>query len=189
MATTTVRNGVDVDQLVQTIEAIKGDPNVGSFTFKAATNWEKGGTSTAEISSFKHAGQDQTHGQTHRLTGDEPAVLLGQDQGPNAVELVLAALGFCYSVGFVYNAAALGYDLEHVEYEVEGDLDLRNFVGIAEGPRPGFTEIRVVGRARARNASQEELEKLCQYVQDTSPVKDVLVNAVPVKTSLEVLPS
>lgn len=187
MATTAVRNGVDVDRLVQTIDAIKNDANVASFTFKSNTTWDDGGTSTAEISSFTHAGQEQPHATSHRLTGDEPAVLLGEDTGPNAVELVLAALGSCYSVGFVYNAAALGYELESLEYEVEGDLDLRNFVGIQDGPRPGFTEIRVKGRAKAKNASQEELEKLCQYVQDTSPVKDILVNPVAVKTSLEVL--
>lgn len=186
METTTVRNGVDVDQLMQTIEAIKGDKNIASFTFKAATEWQGGGTSTAEITSFTHAGQDQAHATGHRLTGDEPGVLLGEDKGPNAVELVLAALGFCYSVGFVYNASALGYELEDLSYEVEGDLDLRNFVGISDGPRPGFTEIRVKGRARAKNASPEDLEKLCQYVQDTSPVKDILVNPVPVKTSLEI---
>ncbi|HJR45928.1 MAG TPA: OsmC family protein [Actinomycetota bacterium] len=189
MATTAVRNGVDVDRLVQTIDAIKGDPEIASFTFKTNTTWEEGGTSSAEISSFTHAGQDQPHQTAHRLTGDEPDVLLGRDSGPNAVELVLAALGFCYSVGFAYNAAALGYELECLEYEVEGDLDLRNFVGIQDGPRPGFTEIRVTGRAKAKNASPEELEKLCQYVQDTSPVRDILANPVAVKTSLEVLPS
>ena len=121
------------------------------------------------------------------LTGDEPEVLLGNDMGPNAVELVLAALGACYSVGFVYNAAALGYDLEELTYEVEGDLDLRNFVGITEGPRPGFTEIRVKARARSSNASAEQLEELCQHVQATSPVRDILANSVPVETSLEVI--
>ncbi len=186
MATTTVRNGVDVDRLMQTIDAIKENSDVAQFTFKASTKWSEGAASTGEISSLIHAGQEQPHAALHRLTGDEPEVLLGRDSGPNAVELVLAALGFCYSVGFVYNAAALGYELEDVEYEVEGDLDLRNFVGIQEGPRPGFTEIRVTGRARATNASREELEKLCQYVQDTSPVKDILANPVPVKTTLEV---
>lgn len=186
MATTMVRNGVDVDRLMQTIEAIKKDAGIAQFTFRANTTWSEGGTSTAEVSSFTHAGQDQPHATTHRLTGDEPAVLLGQDAGPNAVELVLAALGFCYSVGFVYNASALGYELEEIEYVVEGDLDLRNFVGISDGPRPGFTEIRVKGRARAKNASPDELEKLCQYVQETSPVKDILANPVPVKTSLEI---
>lgn len=187
MATTTVRNGVDVDRLVQTIDAVKNDPSIGEFTFKTKTSWVEGGTSTAEISSFIHAGRQQEHANTHHLTGDEPAVLLGQDTGPNAVELVLAALGFCYSVGFVYNAAALGYELESLDYEVEGDLDLRNFVGIEEGPRPGFTEIRVKGIAKAKNATQDDLEKLCQYVQDTSPVKDILANPVSVKTSIEVI--
>jgi uncharacterized OsmC-like protein len=113
-------------------------------------------------------------------------VLLGGDAGPNAVELALAALGFCYWVGFVYNAAARGYELEELSYEIEGDLDLRDFVGLEGGPRPGFTEIRVRARARARNAGPEELQELCRYVQDTSPVGDILANPVPLRVSLEV---
>src|SRR5918999_5600061 len=145
MAVATVRNGVDVDRLVQTIEAIKGDPKIGEFTFKAKSTWEGGSSSRGEIGTFVHAGQEQERKATHTLRGCEPEVLLGADSGPNAVELVLAALGFCYSVGVAYNAAALGYELEQLEYEVEGDLDLRNFVGIEDGPRPGFTEIRVKG--------------------------------------------
>ena len=187
MAIATVRNGVNVDQLVQTINAIKGDANVAAFTFRAKTRWAEGSTSSAEMSSFLHAGRHQSHSRNHVLTGCEPEVLLGRDNGPNAVELVLAALGFCYSVGFVYNAAAMGYELEELEYEVEGDLDLRNFVGLEGGSRPGFTEIRVRSRARSSNASEEQLQELCRYVQDTSPVKDIIANPVPVNTSLEVI--
>jgi uncharacterized OsmC-like protein len=187
MSTTTMRNGVDVDRLVTTIGAIAEDPNVGRFTFKARTTWEDGGSSRAEIHGYDHMGQSSSHSVVHSLTGDEPDVLLGKDAGPNAVELALAALGSCYSVGFAYNAAARGYDLEELTFEMEGDLDLRNFVGIPEGPRPGFTEIRVKIRARAGNASTEELEELCRYVQETSPVRDILANPVPVATSIEVL--
>ncbi|HEU4527083.1 MAG TPA: OsmC family protein [Actinomycetota bacterium] len=65
-----------------------------------------------------------------------------------------------------------------------GPAELRR---IPDGPRPGFTEIRVRSRVRARNASAEELEELCRYVQDTSPVRDILANPVPVTTSIEVL--
>jgi uncharacterized OsmC-like protein len=186
MTTMTVRNGVDVDRLVGTIGAIAEDANVAQFTFRAKTDWKDGGTSRGEISSYVHMGQEQTRSLSHVITGDEPEVLLGSDLGPNAVELVLAALGFCYSVGFVYNAAARGYDLEELTYEVEGDLDLRNFVGIAEGPRPGFTEIRVKAHARSSNATPEQLDELCRYVQDTSPVRDIIANPVPVTTSIEV---
>jgi uncharacterized OsmC-like protein len=187
MGVTTTVNGIDVQALGETIEAIKGDPGVARFTFKTHTEWENGTTSRAQISSFTHAGEEVQHKQTHALVGCEPEVLVGNDSGPNAVELALAALGFCYSVGFVANAAAKGYELEEMGYEVEGDLDLRNFVGIEEGPRPGFTEIRVKGRAKARNASAQELQELCRYVQDTSPVKDILANPVPIKTSVEVV--
>jgi uncharacterized OsmC-like protein len=187
MAVTTTVNGIDVEALGQTIEAIKGDPGIARFTFRANTEWENGTTSRAEIHSFNHAGDDVAHKKTHTLVGCEPEVLVGKDSGPNAVELALASLGFCYSVGFVANAAAKGYELEEMSYEVEGDLDLRNFVGIEDGPRPGFTEIRVTGRAKARNASAQELQELCRYVQDSSPVKDILANSVPIKTSLEVV--
>lgn len=187
MTTMTIRNGVDVDQLVQTISAIGEDENVGRFTFKAKTAWKDGAVSRGEISSYVHMGQEQTRPVSHVITGDEPQVLLGSDTAPNAVELVLAALVSCYSVGFVYNAAALGYDLEELTYEVEGDLDLRNFVGIPEGPRPGFTEIRVKARARSNNATAEQLEALCEHVQATSPVRDILANPVPVETSIEVM--
>ena len=186
MATTTVRNGVDVDRLVQTIGAIGQDSNIGRFTFKARTDWTHGATSTANISSFTHAGQEAGHATAHTLTGSEPAVLLGDDAGANAVELVLAALGFCYSVGFVYNAAARGIELEELSYELEGDIDLRTFVGLDGGPRAGFTQIRVKGTAKAKNADAATLEELCQYVQDTSPVRDIIANATPVVTDLVV---
>jgi uncharacterized OsmC-like protein len=186
MATTTVKNGVDVDRLVQTIDAIGQDTAIGQFTFKARTDWKGGGTSSGQISSFTHAGQESAHASAHTLVGSEPAVLLGDDSGANAVELVLAALGFCYSVGFAYNAAARGIELEELSYEVEGDLDLRAFLGLGGGPRAGFTQIRVKGIVKARNADAATLEELCQYVQDTSPVRDILANATPVVTDLEV---
>ena len=82
------------------------------------------------------------------------------------------------------DAAALGYDLEELSYDVEGDLDLRNCVGIEDGPRPGVAGIRVNARAKARNATQEQLEELCRYVQKTSPVGDVIANPVPIQVSL-----
>ena len=40
---------------------------------------------------------------------------------------------------------------------------------------------------KASGARMEELQDLCSYVQDTSPVKDVLGNPVPVTTTIEVI--
>jgi uncharacterized OsmC-like protein len=188
MATVTVRNGVDVGALLETIDAIKAKPDLARFTFRAATTWDDGTHSNARIRSFLHAGaEDESRATPFVLEGDEPPVLLGHNVGPNAVELLLASLGFCYSVGYVANAAARGIELEEIEYELEGDIDVRNFLGISDEERPGFTEIRARARVKARGATEDELRSLCSYVQETSPVRDVLANGVPVTTTIQVV--
>jgi uncharacterized OsmC-like protein len=188
MATITARNGIDVQALLETIEAIKAKPELAEFTFRASTRWQEGTRSTARIGSFVHAGaEDETRSEPFTLIGDEPPVLLGANKGPNAVELLLAALGFCYSVGYIANAAARGIDIEETEYELEGDIDLRNFLGISTEGRPGFSEIRAMAYVKAPRASEDELKELCTFVQETSPVRDVLANGVPVRTTLEVV--
>lgn len=90
------------------------------------------------------------------------------------------------AVGFVANAAAQGIEIESMDYEIEGDLDVRPFLGL-EGARPGFTEIRATGRVSSPNATAEQLRQLCQYVQDTSSVRDILANPVAVKTTLVIV--
>jgi uncharacterized OsmC-like protein len=187
MATATSRNGVDVDRLVATVGAVQSDPSVAQFTFRARSRWETGGRNRGEIREFEHMSATTTdRPQAFELIGDEPPVLLGTNAGPNAVELCLQALAFCYGVGFIYNAAAKGIEVEELRYEVEGDLDLHRFLGL-DGSRAGFSAIRATGWVRSPNATQEQLEELCQYVQDTSPVRDILANAVPVSTDLVVL--
>jgi uncharacterized OsmC-like protein len=187
MATITSRNGVDVDRLVATIGAVQGDPNLAKFTFRARSSWEAGGRNKGEIREFEHAGATTTERpQAFELIGDEPPVLLGTNAGPNAVELVLQALAFCYAVGYAYNAAARGIEIQELRYEIEGELDLHRFLALG-GPRAGFAEIRAKSWVRSPNATVAQLEELCQYVQDTSPVRDILADPVPVTTDLVVL--
>jgi uncharacterized OsmC-like protein len=185
-ATSTIRNGIDVDRLVATIDAIKQNPTVGTFTFRARSEWESGARNRGQIGEFEHAGSTTQRSQAFSLVGDEPAVLLGTNTGPNAVELVLQALAFCYGVGVVYNAAAQGIEIDELRYEIEGDIDLHRFVGLG-GPRAGFSAIRAKGWVRSSNATRDQLVELCQYVQDTSPVRDILAAPVPVTTSLDVM--
>lgn len=187
MTTTTIRNGIDVGQLVETIEAVTTDKDVGTFTFRASSVWQDGTHNIGSIQGFTHAGTDDDSRDTaFTLEGDEPPVLLGRNKGPNAVELVLQSLAFCYAVGYVANAAAQGIDLDRLEFVVEGDFDARSFLG-QDGPRPGFTKIRARARVASPNADDQQLRELCEYVQRSSPVRDMLANPVPVATSLEIL--
>lgn len=177
-------NGVNVDDLVETIEAVEGDANLARFQFRAHTEWLGGGRSRTRIKTFEHAGEDDTsREEPFVLEGDEPPVLLGDNEAPNAVETVLHALASCLSVGFVYNAAAEGIEVDSLDFDIEGDLDLRGFLGLDDDVRPGYRDIRVTYRVEA-DAPREELEKLCEYTQATSPVVDVLRNPVNVDVSM-----
>lgn len=183
-AVATIRNGVNVDQLVQTVGLIQQQPDLARFKFRSHTGWRGGGRCATQIQSFYGAGQeDSSRTEPFILEGDEPPVLLGSNQGPNAVEAVLHALGACLAVGYAYNAAARGINVERLELDMEGDLDLHGFLGLSQEIRPGFSNIRVNARVKA-DADRKTLVDLCQYVQDTSPVLDIIRNPVSVKVDL-----
>jgi uncharacterized OsmC-like protein len=179
-----VRNGVNVDQLIGTINAIKDNPDLAHFHFRATNEWVSGGHSRTTIQSFYGAGsEDTSRSGPFILEGDEPPVLLGKNAGPNAVEAVLHALASCLAVGFVYNAAAQGVQVDGLEFDLEGDIDLHGFLGLSEQIRPGYKNIRVSYRVKS-DAPREKLEELCEYVQKTSPVLDIIRNPIPVSVTL-----
>jgi uncharacterized OsmC-like protein len=176
------QNGVDVAQLTETIGAIQQNPELAEFQFRATNTWLGGGRSRTRIQGFRGAGQeDDSRAEPFVLEGDEPPVLLGENQAPNAVEAVLHALASCLAVGFVYNAAAQGIEVRSLEFELEGDMDLHGFLGLSSDVRAGYDAIRVRYRVDC-DASVERVDELCQYVQRTSPVVDMLRN--PVQVSL-----
>ena len=183
--TSTLVNGVNVDQLVATVNAIKQNPDLARFQFRAHNEWISGGHSRTSIQGFYGAGQeDVSRNRPFIIEGDEPPVLLGNNAGANAVEAVLHALASCLAVGFIYNAAAQGINVESLSFDLEADLDLRAFLGLSEEVRPGYEGIRLTYRVKS-DASREKIEDLCNYVQKTSPVLDILRNPVPVMISLK----
>lgn len=177
-------NGVNLDQLIGTIQAIQETPEIAQFTFRARNEWVNGGHSRTEIQGFYGATQeDQSRTEPFVLEGDEPPVLLGQNLAPNAVEVILHALASCLAVGFVYNAAAQGIRVDSLDFDLEGSLDLHGFLGLAKDVRPGYQNINVTYRVKS-DAPREKIEELCEYVQRTSPVLDMLRNPVAVSVNL-----
>ncbi len=185
MQAQTLINGTNVDQLVETINHVKEQPELAKFKFRATNKWVDGGHSQTTIQSFYGAGQEDTsRNDPFILDGDEPPVLMGSNQAPNAVETVLHALASCISVGFIYNAAAQDIRVEDLEMDIEGDIDLHGFLGLSEEVRPGYENIRLNYRVKS-DAPQEQLDALCEYVQKTSPVLDMLQHPVPVSIEME----
>ncbi|MFC6835695.1 OsmC family protein [Halomarina ordinaria] len=180
----TTTNGVNVEQLGQAVDAITEDPEVGRFTFRAETEWDDALRCVTVIDDFDQAGERITT-REFEIAGDEPEQILGERTAPNAVELLLAAVGSCLSVGYAANAAAMGIDLDSLRFELEGDVDLRGFLGISEDVRAGYDAISCTAYVEA-DASEEELAELRERVEATSPLLDDVTNAVAVETDLVV---
>lgn len=177
----TLRNGVNVTALFATIDAVKADPALADFQFRAQNRWLQGGHNRSTIQGFRACGQeDTTRTAPFRLDADEPPVLLGADRGANPVEFVLHALAACLTTTLAYHAAARGIDIESIQSSLEGDLDLRGFLGIDDQVRKGYSGIRVRMRV-ASAAAPKQLRELAQL----SPVYDIVSNSVPVDLVVE----
>ena len=81
-------------------------------------------------------------------------------------------------------ATPQGIRVEALSFRLEGDIDLHGFLGLSGQVRPGYQGIRLSYQVKS-DAPREKIEALCEYVQRTSPVLDIIRNPVPVTISLE----
>ena len=176
---TNIVNGVDVDALVATIDAVKADPALAEFVFRIENKWVDGGLNKSTVSNFFGTRQEIPHVTEFELYNDEPAVLLSGDKGPNPVENLLHALAGCLTTALVYHAAARGIPVDSVATRFEGDLDLRGFLGLSDEVRKGYEAIRVTFEIGGE-ATVQEKRHLVEMAQTFSPVFDVVTNGVPV---------
>jgi len=184
MNTTEKVNGVDVTQLAKTIDDINIDPTLATFRFKVSNTWDNGGHNQTIIRRFYGAKQSFDHSQPFRLEADEPPILLGEDKGANPVEYLLTALAGCLTTTLVYHAAARGIMVRSVESELEGELDLRGFLGLSDTVRKGYKTIRVRFRIDS-DAPQNMLDTLIKLAKEHSPVHDMLSKPVDISVSAE----
>jgi uncharacterized OsmC-like protein len=188
METTTkiskMKNGVDLQRLQETIQAVTENPELGKFQFRAVNEWIDCGHNRSNIQGFYGPGQEDTSRQTPFIVeNDEPDVLLGTDNAPNPVEFILHALAGCLTTTLVYHAAARGIEVESVSSSYEGDLDLRGFLGIDPNVPRGYQNVRVIFDIRG-NLSKEQKQDLIELAHTFSPVYDIITRAVQVEVTL-----
>ena len=179
-----IRNGVNVDQMYGTLDAIKEQPGLGTFQFRATNRWLGGAHNQSTIREFYGAGQeDSSRAEAFIADAGEPAVLLGTDTGPNPAEFLLHALAACLTTSIVYVAAARGVELVSVESTLEGDLDVRGGLGIDLSVRNGFQRIRVAFDVKA-NAPAEKIREVVERAKARSVVFDSITNGVPIDVTV-----
>lgn len=176
----TQMNGLSVQGVFDTVDAIKADKTLAKFQFRAKNKWIDGGVNRSMIRDFYGAGrEDDSRSQEFEFTNGEPPILLGNNEGANPVEFLLHALAGCVTTTFVLHATARGIKIEEMSTELEGDLDVRGLLGLDPSVSPGYEQIRIRLNVRA-DCSDQELDDLLAYSQQHSPVCNTVCRPVPV---------
>jgi uncharacterized OsmC-like protein len=178
--TTTKINGLDARKLVETVDALKANPTLAQFEFRARNQWISGGENRSTIKEFYGAGgEDESRREPFTFTNGEPPVLLGANEGANPVEFLLHALAGCVTTTTVLHAAARGIEIESLTTRLVGNIDLQGLLALDDVPA-GYRQIRIEMDITSTNASGEELDSLLEFAQLHSPVCNTVCRPVPV---------
>ena len=176
----TSSNGLNVEQMVQTVEALKNDPQLAQFEFRARNQWINGGENRSTIQDFYGAGaEDESRSEPFVYTNGEPPVLLGNNEGGNPVEYLLHALAGCVTTTTVLHATARGISIHKLSTVLVGDIDLQGLLALDDEAPVGYRSIRIEMDIEA-DASDEEIEELISFARDHSPVCNTVCRPVPV---------
>ncbi|MET9085870.1 OsmC family protein [Streptomyces sp. NPDC004237] len=181
----TVINDIDVQALDDTTAAVEANPRLGQATFSVDGSWQGGCRLTAQTGTLTQGGErDESRVAKYVMSSDEPAALLGTDTAVSPAEYLLQALAGCYTVTLAALASAQGIELKSFRLELEGDIDLRGFLGLDPAVRPGLQQVRVRVHVDTLDTPREQIQELVALVEERSPIRDTLVSPVDVVTTL-----
>jgi uncharacterized OsmC-like protein len=152
-------NGLNTSQMFETIDALKTQPSLARFQFRASNTWINGGENRSTIKGFYGAGrEDDSRTEPFVLTNGEPPVLLGA----NPVEFLLHALAGCVTTTTVLHAAARGIHIEELSTELEGEIDVQGLLGLDNAVPVGYRQIRIKMHIKA-DCPDKELDELLAF--------------------------
>lgn len=173
-------NGLNLEQLTQTVQVLTDDPKLAQFEFRARNTWISGGENRSSIKDFYGAGQEDTsRTSAWEFINGEPPVLLGNNEGANPVEFLLHALAGCVTTTTVVHAAARGITIHKLSTELEGTIDLQGMLALDEDVSAGYRNINIRMDIEA-DCSEAELDDLLAFVRGHSPVCTTVCRPVPV---------
>lgn len=183
MSTTeqTTVNGINTESLQNLVQRVSADPKNGIVKFAVSTAWQGGTRSQTRVDGWQLGGQRFT--KSFRIDADEPRELCGNNTQPNPQEYLMAAFNACMMVGYVAGASIRGIELESVQIETEGELDLRGFLGLDSKVKPGYDELHYTVRIKG-NGTPEQFKEIHDGVIATSPNRWNIANPIRLTSDL-----
>jgi uncharacterized OsmC-like protein len=173
-------NGVNTQVLNTVFESMRNHPEMAKATFSVKSAWNGGFSVTSTSKGFRIGGQNIERNTEYRTQHDFPDQLSGEGRGPTVCESCMGSLAACLTQTIVAHATSRGIQIDSIDIDVEGDVDLRGFTGISNDVRPGAQQFRVNMNIKSNNASKEQINELYEIGKRFSPAFDTLTNGTSV---------
>ena len=173
-------NGVNMQILKTVFDSMQNQPQMAKATFHVKSEWNGGFGVTSSSKGFRIGGQNMERNTEYRTQYDFPNQLSGEGSGPTVCESCMGALAACLTQTIVAHATSRGIQIDSIDIDVEGDVDLRGFSGISNDVRPGAQQFRINMNIKSNNASKEQINELREIGKRFSPAFDTLTNGTSV---------
>jgi uncharacterized OsmC-like protein len=171
-------NGVNTQVLNTVYNAMQNQPEMAKATFSAKSEWNGGFSVTSRSKDFRIGSQNVERNTEYKMQYDLP--LSGEESGLTVCEYCMGSLAACLTQTIVAHATSRSIQIDSIDIDVEGDVDLRGFTGISNDVRPGAQQFRVNMNIKSSNASKEQINELREIGKRFSPAFDTLTNETSV---------
>jgi uncharacterized OsmC-like protein len=151
-------------------EKYRSEPGSSRITLRA-----RGSQTETPISCSVDIGRAVYEAQAHAGVG-------GPGTAACSGDLLLGALAACAQVTCQMVAEAMGIEVERIEVEVEGELDLAGTLGVSKEVPVGFERIRTRFDVVAPEATEEQLDSLRRKTEQYCVVLQTLLRPPELET-------
>jgi uncharacterized OsmC-like protein len=151
-------------------ERYRSEPGSSRITLRA-----RGSQADTPISCSVDIGRAVYEAQAHAGVG-------GAGTAACSGDLLLGALAACAQVTCQMVAEAMGIEVESIEVEVEGELDLAGTLGVSKEVPVGFERIRTRFDVAAPGATKEQLDSLRRKTEQYCVVFQTMVDPPEIQT-------
>lgn len=159
-------NNINISGLSEFTNEVRLEHNQGKASYGVQLNWESG-TKTTVSTKNMILGEHKLI-RNFQFTIDEPNELLGVNSAPNPAEYMLGGMAGCMAVTFMAGATAMNIEIEQLQLDIDGTLDLQGFLGLNPDVNPGFPELKFIFNVKG-NGTQAQYEALMERVTQHSP--------------------
>jgi putative redox protein len=120
----------------------------------------------------------------HLVKSDYGEAAGGDNQAPNPIELLLAAMAACIEAAFYEFAVHEGFTISALSVDVEGTLDLRGFF-MLDDVSAGFKDLRYTVKIESPD-DEAVIRQLAEKVITHCPVVDSLKQPTPLSGQITI---